>query len=107
METRKEIGRLLGELKKITIKQVMLMNIIIEELLKSYHKGELTTGKTSDEDISVNEIYNKAIKLLNDGQSHFAYENEMPVCIIQLNENIKQLEATLESNTEEMLKGMK
>lgn len=91
MEIRKEIGRLLGEIKKITIKQVMLMNIIIDELLKSYHNGELITGKTSDEDISVNEIYNKAIRLFNDGQTVFVYENEMPVCIIQLNENIKKI----------------
>lgn len=107
MKTRKEINRLLGEIKKITIKQVMIMNIIIEELLKSYHKGELTTSKTSDEDISVNKIYNKAIQLLNDGQSCFAYESEKPVCIIQLNEYIKQLETALGLNTEEELKIMK
>lgn len=107
MDKRKEIKILLGKLKNYTIKQSILMNNIIEELLKIYYDGGLTTDKTSNEVISINEIYNKAVQIINEGQICFAYEDESPVCILQLSENIKQLEAIFSLNYVESLRGIK
>ena len=104
MDKKKQIRRMLNKYKKYIIKQSIAMNNIIDEQLKLYYNGDLTTVKISDEDIFINEIYNKAVKLFNEGLMCFAYESETPDCILLLGANIERLEVNFGLNSEEIKK---